>query len=130
MTSDLFEKWVRENFEPDVKKYLSSKGLPLQAVLLVDNASSHVLKSLTIGSVTIQFLPPNVTSVIQPMDQGAIALLKRRFRKDLLERLILKDDLVTALKGIDVLVALKMAASAWCTIRPTTLAKCWKPIGK
>lgn len=52
-----------------------------KALVITDNASSHKitgateemkhgLRLLHLSNVTLCFLPPNVTSVVQPLDQG------------------------------------------------------------
>ena len=62
--------------------------------MILDNASSHVVSSAKVGksygfstlglsNMTLVFLPPNVTSVIQPLDQGIIAYLKIQYKKKL-----------------------------------------------
>ncbi|XP_066259457.1 jerky protein homolog-like [Euwallacea similis] len=40
------------------------------------------------GQIFVDFLPPNVTSLLQPMDQGVIEALKRGFRKNMLKLLL------------------------------------------
>lgn len=74
MNCDIFKRWFDNNLVPKVQKYLKSKGLPEKAVLLINNAPSHPseLKS-TYGKIFAKFLPPNVTALIQPMDQGVIS---------------------------------------------------------
>jgi hypothetical protein len=58
-----------------VRQHLKSLDLPQKAVLLLDNAPSHpnedILKSED-GNIFVKYLPPNVTAMIQPMDQGVI----------------------------------------------------------
>jgi len=45
----------------------------------LDNAPSHPSEEeLMKRDIKAIFLPPNVTSLIQPMDQGVIEWLKRR----------------------------------------------------
>ena len=48
-------------------------------LLFVDNPSSHPLVNLS--NVKVQFLPPNTTSLTQPMDQGIIQTVTLKFRK-------------------------------------------------
>ena len=66
--------------------------LATQVLLLMDNASSHMLrnaeevelhgfKALKLSNVTILFLPANTTSWVQPMDAGIIACFKALYRK-------------------------------------------------
>ena len=43
------------------------------------------------GVMSTKFLPPNVTSLIQPMDQGVLQTLKKRYKQKLLRRLIIED---------------------------------------
>ena len=61
----------------------------------LDNISSHVVSSakvdksrgfstLDLSNMTIAFLPPNVTSVVQPLNQGVIASFKIQYKKKLL----------------------------------------------
>jgi hypothetical protein len=44
-------------------------------------ATSHVNSDLS--NVTIQFLPPNLTSEVQPLDKGIIQSVKLLYRKQL-----------------------------------------------
>jgi hypothetical protein len=58
--------------------------LPKKAVLLLYNVSAHpnenVLKSDNV-KLSVKDLPPNVTTLIQPMDQGTIATTERHYRQ-------------------------------------------------
>ena len=48
-------------------------------LLLIDNAPSHIIDEYS--NINIQFLPPNTTSKIQPLDQGIIRSVKCAYRK-------------------------------------------------
>lgn len=83
----IFKSWFDHHFVPQVREHLKSIGLLEKAVLLLDNAvllldnaSSHpnenILRSDD-GKIFVKYLPPNVTSLIQPMDQGVIAAKKQ-----------------------------------------------------
>ncbi|CAB5387132.1 unnamed protein product [Rhizophagus irregularis] len=48
-------------------------------LLLLDNCTSHKVENLALPHVEIQFLPPNITSKIQPMDAGIIMSFKKYY---------------------------------------------------
>ncbi|CAB3224322.1 unnamed protein product [Arctia plantaginis] len=76
MTAALFTEWYDEVFIPEVKKHQKSVGKEGSKVLLiVDNAPTHPTAELLErenGQFKTTFLPPNVTSLLQPMDQSVI----------------------------------------------------------
>jgi len=41
MDCDLFQHWFNKEFVPKVKRYLKGRGLPIKALLLMDNAPCH-----------------------------------------------------------------------------------------
>ena len=64
--------------------------MSLFPLLILDNCAAHPDEDLLVsadGLVTTKYLPPNVTSLIQPMDEGVLESLKRRYRKSLLHHL-------------------------------------------
>uniref|UniRef100_A0A1B6M052 DDE-1 domain-containing protein n=1 Tax=Graphocephala atropunctata TaxID=36148 RepID=A0A1B6M052_9HEMI len=82
MDSALFKEWFFDQFVPAVTKHLEDKNLPKRAILVLDNATSHPSEEeLKKGEIKAIFLLANVTSLIQPMDQGVIEWLKRRYRR-------------------------------------------------
>ena len=86
MTQDIFKNWFHSEFVPEVSEFLKSKGLPQKAVLFLDNVPSHPVQSelkLADGNIFVSYLPPNVMSLIQPMDQGVIVTMKRHYRREM-----------------------------------------------
>ncbi len=80
MDSTIFKKWFHEKFVPLCRKALREKGL---AFLVLDNAPSHPdVQSISSedGQIKCLYLPPNTTSLIQPMDQGVLEALKRHYK--------------------------------------------------
>ncbi|XP_053960459.1 jerky protein homolog-like [Anastrepha ludens] len=87
MASAIFKQWFHESFVPQVTSFLKEKALPIKALLLIDNASSHPNEAeLTTenGQISAMFMPPNVTPLIQPMDQNAIKITKLYYRNSIL----------------------------------------------
>ena len=77
MTGKLFKTWFEECFLPEVEGYLEEEGLSNNILLVVDNATGHPQDLVEDhDNVTLYFLPPNTTSLIQPMDQGVIRSFK------------------------------------------------------
>ena len=65
MSADLFKNCFFHDFVPNVKKYLTEKGLPLKAMLLIDNAPTHpIVNEMRSGDIFVKFLPPNVTCLL------------------------------------------------------------------
>ena len=72
MDSKIFEDWVRKI---DRKIYTDGRKI----ALIIDNCPAHPPVS-DLTNIQLIFLPPNTTSVLQPMDQGVIRSLKTHYR--------------------------------------------------
>uniref|UniRef100_H3AS01 HTH CENPB-type domain-containing protein n=1 Tax=Latimeria chalumnae TaxID=7897 RepID=H3AS01_LATCH len=124
----IFKDWFDKNFVPQVREHLKSKGLPKKAVLLLDNAPAHpnenVLRSND-GKIFVKYLLPNVTALIQPMDQGVIATMKRHYRAGILQKHE-GNDLKTFWKKLTVLDAIYEVSRAWNMVKPVTISRSWK----
>lgn len=67
-------------FIPEVKKRQNEIGRQGNVLFLLDNAPTHLSAELLgkeNGKFKVKFLPPNVTSLLQPMDLSVIEILKR-----------------------------------------------------
>lgn len=128
MDKTIFEEWFTKQFVPKVKTFLSTKNLPQVAVLLVDNCRSHMY--LHVDGIEIVFLPPNVTSLIQPLDQGIIQAWKLHYKRMLVDSILKAQEentsLVDHLKTVSVKDAIFWAAESWDLIDSSTIYKCWK----
>ncbi|XP_063230823.1 tigger transposable element-derived protein 4-like [Bacillus rossius redtenbacheri] len=120
MTGDLFSKWL---IKLD-KKFIKEKR---QVVLFIDNCTAHntipVLKC-----VKVVFFPANMTSVVQPMDQGIIKNLKHFYRTLLVENILAGDGNALKIK-LDILQASRMCKQAWDRVKPETIKNCFKKAG-
>lgn len=80
--SKVFKKWW-EAFRLYIRSRTNRKCL-----LIMDNCGPHGTELVDPGGqIEVIFLPPNVTSVYQPMDAGVIAMLKKNYRYRLLMRM-------------------------------------------
>ncbi|KAG7172961.1 Tigger transposable element-derived protein 1-like 27 [Homarus americanus] len=80
MFSTLSLSWFDDCFVPDVKKFCERQNVPFNILLLLDNAPGHSPLLLDRHpNVKVVFLPPNTTSLIQPMDQELICNVEAAF---------------------------------------------------
>ncbi|KAG7166441.1 Jerky protein-like 32 [Homarus americanus] len=80
MFSALSLFWFDDCFIPDVKKFCEQKNIPFKILLLLDNAPGHSpLLMDRHPNVKVFLLPPNTTSLIQPMDQELICNVKAAY---------------------------------------------------
>ena len=121
-----------------MQEKLSKMGLEPKAMLLLDNCSAHRNEEELIstdGNVVAKFLHPNVTSLIQPMDQAVLVSIKRRYQgrssKSLSFRMMMAHrsfDQSIFLKGINILKVSEMITASWNEIKPKTLGLSWRKI--
>lgn len=133
MNSPIFKEWFFKQFVPAVEKYLEANNLPRKAILVLDNAPTHPsTEDLNDRDIKCVFLPPNVTSLCQPMDQGVLESLKRSYRRKLLTVLIAGLDngknVTESLKSVNMLDVVMWASQAWNDINPVTLVKSWRKL--
>ncbi|XP_062710749.1 tigger transposable element-derived protein 1-like [Aedes albopictus] len=80
MTQDIFNDWVENCFAPELESFCRSRNIGFKALLLLDNAPSHPT-TFDHPNVKLLYLPPNTTSLIQPLDQGIIRNFKLLYIK-------------------------------------------------
>ena len=78
-------------------------------------------------------LPPNATSLVQPLDQGIIRSVKRRYKKKLVEIYLVSvennKDVNTILKQLDIVAATNMVHNAWKETSATIIQNCFHKVG-
>ena len=143
--SAIFSNWFSNHFVPVVRIYqeevLKISPDEVRAILILDNAPAHpsedILSSKD-GKIKVLFMPPNTTSILQPMDQGVISAVKRHYiRRYLDEVLVVIDDELVDNRGERTLANIKRYnirsaifnfAAAWQDLRPSVLANSWKKL--
>ncbi|XP_066257537.1 jerky protein homolog-like [Euwallacea similis] len=131
MDATLFTTWFKEEFVPSVTKFLNRNRLPIKAILLMDNAPSHPGEGLHVGEIIVHFFPPNVTSIMQPMDQGILENIKKSYRRLYLEHLLEyteKEDVISGMRKIILKNVIYWISQAWDSVCGTTIHKSWSQI--
>ena len=145
MTEFLFRNWFLDQLLPELEELL---GKDFTCELLLDNCSAHpkAVESFD-HRVFVSFLPPNVTALIQPMDQGVIntfkSCYKRLLTKDLADFVLKsqnnnntittsttstphtreKSPMDEFIKQYDIYKAIINIGKAWAMVDPSTITK-------
>lgn len=109
-------------------KVFKKSGLQEKAVLLLDNAPSHLqadeLKSED-GMIFVMFMPPNVTPLIQPLDQNILRLTKLYYRNNLLSSIVSSDQSIAEVfRKLTLKVAMLNVTVAWEKLDSIMVTKC------
>ncbi|XP_058797358.1 cullin-2-like [Phymastichus coffea] len=133
MDRNIFLDWFENIFVKEIRAHHP----PHQKILLLlDNVPSHpgaAELNCIAENVEVMFLPPNVTALIKPMDQGVIEKMKKMFRKNLVKALVLEE----ATSGASVIdLAMKQTvkyccyriSSSWDVINARDLHNAWNRI--
>ena len=117
MTAELFTEWLRK-FD---RKMAAEKR---KGALLLDNCAAHPKTVPNLKAVELFFLPPNTTSILQPLDQGIIRNFKHYYRTSVNRKHVEALDKGTEFK-MSVLDALIEAQRAWERVTAQTISNCW-----
>lgn len=132
ITAALFKDWFLHHFVPQVKDNFRKLELPedTKAVLLLDNCKAHPpVAELVSGNIFATLLPPNITSLIQPMDQGVIQNFKCFYRSSFLKGLLNSDcDVTDFQKKFNIKEAVYATALSWSQVKEVTLQRCWRKL--
>lgn len=117
MTSSIFTNYLL--------KWDSELRLINRRILLIlDNCSAHPDICSKLTNIKLCFLPPNTTSLIQPLDQGIIKSFKVHYRKTLTSKILQSAELNENFK-ITVFDALKYILQSWNLISEKTIQNCF-----
>ena len=76
-------------------------------------------------SIEIQFLPPNTTSQLQPLDQGIIKICMTLYWKEIVRSAILDMEEQKSTATITLLQAIRMADKSWSNVTKETIINCY-----
>lgn len=124
-----------------------------KCLLLMDNASCHgLVHEKTYSRLNVRFLPPNMTSILQPCDAGIIRCFKAHYRRMFVQWLVeqyvpvlapnqrcgsnnvvcifrYKVSKAVDLKKFTVLEAMRLGNKAMSLVSADTIAHCWVHAG-
>ncbi|XP_036340613.1 tigger transposable element-derived protein 4-like [Rhagoletis pomonella] len=123
MTSELYEKWL---LKLD-KKFAAQKR---KILLFIDNCPAHPKSAQSkLTNIKTVYFPPNMTSSLQPMDQGIIQNLKHHYRKRILKKVLCYSE-KEAPMSISLLDAIRDLSKAWSSdVKKDTISNCFKKAG-
>lgn len=82
------------------------------------------------GDIKAIFLPPNVTSLVQPMDQGVKEWLKGRYHRKYISSILEKSEedfnIFESMKLFYIKDGIYTIADLWEKLKPYTLRKSWR----
>ncbi|CAD6244598.1 GSCOCG00013410001-RA-CDS [Cotesia congregata] len=133
MTYDLMKTWYSSVFLPEIKREHDLENNPhTKIILIMDYATCHPpaeeLNQMC-SSCSIMYLPPYVTTLIQPLNQRIIEKFKRSFRSMLLQRILAEDGLQGGedhLKSLDLINCFNICLLAWNSISENDIKNSWK----
>ncbi|CAB5360689.1 unnamed protein product [Rhizophagus irregularis] len=101
-------------------------------IFCATNATDETQEKL--DSIDVKFLPPNITTKLQPCDAGIIHSFKCYYKRLFLQNRInvyddVQDGIVEELADYTIYDALQNAAEAWSMVTSQTISNCWKKTG-
>jgi hypothetical protein len=124
MTSIIFEEFFRmwdSDLEESGRKVL----------VFIDNCSAHP-ENLEgkLQNIKIVFLPPNTTSVLQPMDQGIIRNIKHFYRSKIVSRMLRFMKEGSNHVPVNLFEAMEFLKSSWEEVTEETIKNCFNKAWK
>lgn len=133
MTQLLFQDALLNCYAIEMEKYCLESNIPFKILLIIDDAPGH---PPFIGdlhpSIKVVFLPPNNTSLIQPMDQGVITAFKAYYLRRTFAQAIAASEentekrLMQFWKDYNIYECIKNLAWAWGDVTKECMIGIWK----
>ena len=118
MTGDLFTNWLKKL---DNKFHIQKRKI----AMVLDNCSAHPHVT-GLKAIKLFFLPPNTTSVTQPMDQGIINSFKVHYTHLLITRVAVEKKEKLSWNILD---AMQASRDAWNKVTHATIVNCFRHCG-
>lgn len=131
---EIFADWYNNYFKTAVRKYQSKKGVTGKVLLLVNNHKEYILpeeESTQDDHFAILFLPTNITSILQPLDQGIIEDVKRNYRYYMLKHIFdLPDGVVDFYKNYNIRDCIEILQNVWTDVKSKNIKDSWRKLLK
>jgi hypothetical protein len=124
MTGEIFE-----NSMVKLDQKFSSENRKI--LMIIDNCPAHPpdLQS-KLKSIELKFFPPNMTSKLQPLDQGIIENFKCHYRRRILSKTIKDLEKNGSIPKLSLIDAIQEVTKAWeRDVTSTTISNCFKKAG-
>jgi hypothetical protein len=133
VTQALSEDWFKSYFWPAVENYCKQNNLTFKALLFLHNDPGHpsVLNDLS-ENVKVVFLPPNTTSLLQPMDQGIVSTFKAYYPRRTFAQAVqatMEEDAISLTdfwKKFNIRQAILNIYESWQEVTANTMRAVWK----
>nr|XP_033340639.1 jerky protein homolog-like [Megalopta genalis]XP_033340640.1 jerky protein homolog-like [Megalopta genalis] len=128
-----FIDWYVNDFKPAVQRYQLEHGIHERVVLILDDCWRNKLVSTerrVDDQFQIVFLPPQTTTLLQPMNQGLITKVKKTFRHKMLCRLIASSGLKEFYSKYTLRDCIQLLHETWTELNPKIIRNCWNNITK
>ncbi|XP_066139197.1 tigger transposable element-derived protein 4-like isoform X2 [Euwallacea fornicatus] len=123
MTADLFESWLLA-----LDKYFLHQNR--KVLLIIDNCPAHPQLNHKLRAIKLTFFPPNMTSKLQPLDQGIINCFKLHYRQRILKKILDSFESHSSIPKIDLLDCINIVAKVWnVDVTQTTIHNCFRKAG-
>uniref|UniRef100_A0A7M4DWB0 DDE-1 domain-containing protein n=1 Tax=Crocodylus porosus TaxID=8502 RepID=A0A7M4DWB0_CROPO len=132
MDKEKIYDWFHHVFVPSVKEHFRKNGKPedSKSILLLDSCQAHPPEcELVSGNSFTIFLPPDVTSLIQPMDQVIIQNMKCYYRRDFLRQLMNQEGTIQNFQCLyNIKDTIFNVPCAWNSVKSKTLRRAWRKL--
>jgi hypothetical protein len=124
MTTQLYQDWIQQ-WDQELQRTNQ------KILLLQDNFSGHIVPP-GLQCIRVENFEPNLTTHIQPNDQGIIRCFKAHYHARFIQRAVdcYDEDIPPSqIYKINQLQAMRIADAAWHNVDTTTIRNCWHRAG-
>ena len=124
MNSSIFEKWLMKLDVEFVRQHR-------EVLFFFDNCSAHKNElQFKLNNIRLEFFPPNLTAILQPMDMGIIRCLKVNYRNEVVKEMLEFIERKENCPKITLLNAINRISKIWdFAISSTIIKNCFKKSG-